>query len=73
MRFFLFALFAISLIAHAQSSPRPQVPIMGWSSWNEFRIHIDDGFFGGRVFPVRGCGNHGGQVHHNTLFTSQAI
>jgi alpha-galactosidase len=42
MKFSLLAIFAFSLIARAEPSPRPQVPIMGWSSWNHFRIHIDE-------------------------------
>lgn len=43
MKFSLFPLISFSLIAHAKASPRPQVSIMGWSSWNHFRINIDDG------------------------------
>jgi len=31
---FLFSIFSISLY--------PKTPIMGWSSWNHFRIHIDE-------------------------------
>lgn len=42
MKFLPSAFFALSLVAHAQASPRPQVPIMGWSSWNHFRINIDE-------------------------------
>jgi autotransporter-associated beta strand protein len=42
MKFLPSGFFALSLLAHAQGSPRPQVPIMGWSSWNHFRIHIDE-------------------------------
>ncbi len=42
MKFLPSAFLALSLLAHAQGSPRPQVPIMGWSSWNHFRINIDE-------------------------------
>ena len=42
MKSSLLAIFALSLIARAEPPPRPQVPIMGWSSWNHFRIHIDE-------------------------------
>lgn len=42
MKFLPFAFFGLCLIVQAAPSPRPQVPIMGWSSWNHFRIHIDE-------------------------------
>jgi autotransporter-associated beta strand protein len=42
MKFALFAIFLLSLVVRAETPPRPQVPIMGWSSWNHFRIHIDE-------------------------------
>ena len=32
----------LSLLSHAGPSARPQLPIMGWSSWNHFRINIDE-------------------------------
>jgi hypothetical protein len=44
MKFIPSTIFVISLLAHAQAvpSPRPLVPIMGWSSWNHFRININE-------------------------------
>lgn len=36
------ALCATHLPLLAKTSPRPQTPIMGWSSWNHFRIHISE-------------------------------
>ena len=42
MKLVLFSTLALSLFARAETSPRPQVPIMGWSSWNHFRINIDE-------------------------------
>lgn len=39
-------LFATALlpfsVARSAETPRPRVPIMGWSSWNHYRIHIDE-------------------------------
>ena len=42
MRFFLSTLLSLSIFANAEPPPRPQLPIMGWSSWNHFRINIDE-------------------------------
>jgi autotransporter-associated beta strand protein len=42
MKFLPPAFLALSLLAQAEPSPRPRVPIMGWSSWNHFRINIDE-------------------------------
>jgi len=40
---FLLPLIGITLSSTAQNTdPRPQVPIMGWSSWNHFHIDIDE-------------------------------
>ena len=49
MKFFLPSFFALCLIAKLHASPRPQVPIMGWSSWNHFRIHIDEEMIRGQA------------------------
>ncbi len=32
---------------------RTKPPIMGWSSWNGFRVNIDDGYFGGRDSSIK--------------------
>ncbi|QQL44906.1 glycoside hydrolase family 27 protein [Sulfuriroseicoccus oceanibius] len=38
------------LSAHSeQTSPRKQTPIMGWSSWNHFRIKIDESIIKGQA------------------------
>lgn len=42
MKLVLFTILALGLSVHAGTAPRPHVPIMGWSSWNHFRIHIDE-------------------------------
>jgi hypothetical protein len=42
MTFLLISVFSLCVCAHAEPSLRPQVPIMGWSSWNQFRINIDE-------------------------------
>ena len=42
MKLSLLVVLPFCLIARAEPPPRPQVPIMGWSSWNHFRIHIDE-------------------------------
>ncbi|MCG2462436.1 glycoside hydrolase family 27 protein [Flavobacteriaceae bacterium F89] len=37
-------LFGIPLLSFSQQNltPRPQTPIMGWASWNNFRVAIDE-------------------------------
>jgi len=42
MKLSLLAVLPFYLIARAETAPRPQVPIMDWISWNQFRIHIDE-------------------------------
>lgn len=37
----LFTLLTLTA-AGADASPRPKVPVMGWSSWNHYRIHINE-------------------------------
>lgn len=40
MKFVPLILTALSLSAYA--APKSKTPIMGWSRWNHFRIHIDE-------------------------------
>lgn len=42
MKFLLLSLLGLPLFAQAAPQPRSNLPIMGWSSWNNFRIHIDE-------------------------------
>lgn len=42
MKIVAVAALALGPFARGEPSPRPQVPIMGWSSWNHFRINIDE-------------------------------
>ena len=42
MKFLLLSLLGLPLFAQAAPQPRSKLPIMGWSSWNNFRIHIDE-------------------------------
>lgn len=42
MKFLLLPLLCLSLSVQAAPEPNPKLPIMGWSSWNHFRIHIDE-------------------------------
>lgn len=43
------ALCATNLSLFAKEAPRPQTPIMGWSSWNHFRIKIDETIIRGQA------------------------
>ncbi|WP_338289978.1 glycoside hydrolase family 27 protein [Luteolibacter sp. LG18] len=36
-------------LVHAEAPPRPLVPIMGWSSWNHFRVKIDETIIRGQA------------------------
>jgi alpha-galactosidase len=56
MKLSLLAVLSFCLIARAEPSPRPQVPIMGWSSWNHFRIHIDEVMIRGQADAMAGNG-----------------
>ena len=38
----LLLLLATAISTSANTSPRPKVPIMGWSSWNNYRINIHE-------------------------------
>ena len=42
MKFSTATFFALLSLATANASPRPRIPIMGWSSWNHFRVNINE-------------------------------
>lgn len=63
--------------------PRPRTPIMGWSSWNHFRIHIDEALIREQADAMVASGMHkagyrfiniddgffGGRDENGTLFS----
>ncbi len=55
---FFTALMAPLLAPVLHASPRPQTPIMGWSSWNHFRIHIDEEIIRGQADSMISSGMH---------------
>lgn len=42
-------LYTLAFPLFAEPAPRPLTPIMGWSSWNHFRIDIDEGMIRGQA------------------------